>query len=226
MTKYSIRKSDLSVEGFFSEPTLNLLRANSDLLGVVTPCLSQFCPIRGADIRIDQDSNPLGNANVAFELHPFNGVARVSIDRAQIAFFSPHSLEIDLISRLSSAYFDSVGEVVSPNSYGHYLVQFSFHAELENVSATDHTRQFVSAPSVDSDSAIGNSVTYYFGKHNLRLHSSVTLDMSGEFSDCVFVRIAIGIDANEISDVGLKTTVIDHGNSLLTLVGLEAEWLT
>ena len=224
MTKYAVRKSDLSVEGFFAAPAFNLLRTDSDVLNAVTSCLSAFCPIRGADIRIDQETNPIGNANVTFELHRFNGVARISIDRAQIALFSPHSLDTDTISRMSSAFFGAINEVLPPSSYGHYLVQLSFHAALENISPADHTCRFISPQSDNSGSAIGNSVTYYFGQHDLRLHSSITLDMSGEFSDCVFVRIAMGFDANKISAVGLKDAVVEHSNSLLPLVDLEADW--
>ena len=223
MTKYAVNKSDLSVEGFFAEPAFNLLRTNSDVLNVVTPCLSAFCPIRGADIRIDQDSNPIGNANVIFELHPFNGVARISIDRAQIALFSPHSLDTDIISRLSSSFFGAVNETLSGNSYGHYLVQFSLHAALENISPAAHTGRFVSAPSEDSDSVIGNAVTFYLGQHGPRLYSSITLDMSGEFSECVFVRTAIAFDASKISASGLKEPVVEHSNSLFTLIGLESD---
>ena len=193
MSKYAIKKSDLSVEGFFATPAFNLLRTNSDVLNVVGSCLSTFFPIRGADIRVNQDNNPIGESNVIFELQPFNGVARISIDRAQIVFFSPHSLDTDVISRLSSSFFGAANELLPPNSYGHYLVQFSFHAALENTLPADHTRRFVSTPSNNSDSVIGNSVTYYFGQHDLRLHSSITLDMSGEFADCVLVRIAMGL---------------------------------
>jgi len=224
VTKYSVRKSDISVEGFFAEPAFNLFRANSDVLSAVSCCLAKFCPIRGADIRIDQESNPLGDANVVFELHSFNGIARISVDRAQIALFSPHSLDLDFISRFSSSFFSTAEKSLSPCSYGHYMFQFNFHAVLEDISPADHTRKFVSKPSGCSDSEIGNSVTYYFGQHGLRLHSSVTLDMSGEFSDCVFVRVAMGFDASEISAVGLKEPTVEHGSSLLNLVGLEAEW--
>ncbi len=223
MTKYAVKKSDLSVEGFFAKPAFNLLHTDSDLLNVVTSCLSAFCPLRGTDIRIDKDSNPLGNANVIFELHPFNGVARISIDRARIALSSPHSLDTDIISRLSSSFFCAVNETLSDNSYGHYLIQYSFHAALENITPVAHTRRFISAPSEDSDSIIGNSVTYYFGQYGPRLHSSITLDMSGEFSECVFVRIAIGFDASKISASELKEPVVEHGNSLLTLIGLESD---
>ena len=222
VAKYAVRKSDLSVEGFFAGPAFNLLRKNSDVLSVVTSCLSAFCPIRGADIRIDQGSNPISNANVTFELHPFNGFARISVDRAQIALFSPHSLDTDTIARLSSSFLGAVDNMLRPNSYGHHLVHFSFHAALENILPADHTRRFVSAPS--EDSVIGNSVTYYLGQHDLRLHSSITLDMSGEFSDCIFVRIAIAFDANRISASRLKEPVIDHSNTLLALIGLEADW--
>ncbi len=224
MAKYEVKKSDLSVEGFFSAPAFDLLRTNSDVLNVITSCLSPFLPIQGTDIRIDQQTNPVGNTNVIFELRPFNGIARISIDRAQIALFSPHSLDLDIISRLSSSLFDAINEMLTPASYGHYLVQFSFHAALENISPANYTRRFISAPSEDSDKLIGNSATYYFGQHDSRLHSSITLDMSGEFSDCVFIRIAMGFDASRISATGLRAAAVDHIESLLALIDLEADW--
>jgi len=222
VARYSIKKSDISVEGFFAEPAFNLLHANSEVLSVVVSCLSDYCPIRGTDIRIEQDSSTVGNTNVVFKLHPLNGIARISVDKAQIVLFSPHTQEVDFISRLSSSYFDAISEVLSTGLYGHHLVEISFHAALENTSPADHTSQFISVPTGDSNHAIGHSVTHYFGKQSPRLHSSITLDMSWEFSDCVFVRAAMGFDANEISTTGLKEQVVSHSKSLLALVGLEA----
>ena len=224
MIKYEVRKSDLSVEGYFSAPAFNLLRTDSDVLKVVTAGLSEFCPIRGTDIRIDQETNPIGNANLSFELHPLNGFARISTDRSQIVLFSPHSLDTDLISRLSSAFFGAINELLPPTSYSHYVVQFALHASLENVSPSDHTRRFVSSASESSGSLIGNAVTYYFGQHGPRLHSSITLDMSGEFPDCVLVRVAMGFDARTASLAALKDIVVEHGDILLALVDLEADW--
>ncbi|MYI69250.1 MAG: hypothetical protein F4103_11120 [Boseongicola sp. SB0673_bin_14] len=224
MIKYEVKKSDLSVEGYFESPAFDLFRGNSDVLNVVAAGLSALCPIRGADVRIDQETNPIGNANLSFELHPFNGFARISIDRSQIVLFSPHLLDTDQISRLSSSFFGAVIELLPPNSIGHYVVQFSFHAALEDISPAVHTRRFIAPASESSDALIGNAVTYYFGQHDPRLHSSITLDMSGEFSDCVLVRVAMGFDASMVSVAGLKDAVIEHGNSLLALVDLEAGW--
>ena len=144
MIKHEVKKSDLSVEGFFASPAFNLFRENSDVLNVVAAGLSALCPIRGADVRIDQETNPIGDANVSFDLHPFNGFARISIDRSQLVLFSPHSLDTDRISRLSSAFFGAVDELLTPRSFGHYVVQFSFHAALEDISPADHTRRFIS----------------------------------------------------------------------------------
>ena len=224
MIKYEVKKSDLSVEGYFASPAFNLFRGNSDVLEAVAAGLSDLCPIRGADVRINRETNPIGNANLSFDLHPFNGSSRISVDKSQIVLFNPHSLDTDQISRLSSSFFAAVGELLPPNSYGHYVVQFSFHAALENISPADHTRRFMSSASESSDSLIGNAVTYYFGQDDPRLHSSITLDMSGEFSDCVFVRVAMGFDASMVSVAGLKDAVVAHSNSLLALVGLEADW--
>jgi len=113
VARYSIKKSDISVEGFFAEPAFNLLHANSEVLSVVVSCLSDYCPIRGTDIRIEQDSSTVGNTNVVFKLHPLNGIGRISVDKAQIVLFSPHTQEVDFISRLSSSYFDAISEVLS-----------------------------------------------------------------------------------------------------------------
>ena len=223
VSKYSVAESDLSVEGF-SEPAFSLLNADSNVLKAVTPNLSSFSHIRGANIRIEQDSNPIANANATFDLHALDGYARISIDRAQIPLFSPHSFDKDVISNLSSSFFDAVNQELQSCAYGHHLVQFSFHAALESGSPEEHTRGFVRAIPEDSDKGIGNSVTYYFGKNDERLHSSVTLDMSSEHDNWVFARVAMAFDATKISLRDLKDLVVDHSNTLLNLIGLEAEW--
>ena len=48
--------------------------------------------------------------------------------------------------------------------------------------------------------------------------------MSGEFPDCVLVRVAMALDADMVSVAGLKDAVVEHGDSLLALVDLEADW--
>ncbi|MCY4258834.1 MAG: hypothetical protein OXC91_01040, partial [Rhodobacteraceae bacterium] len=164
MRKFSVRKSDFSIEGFFAEPAFDLLSANSDVLSAVSPSLADFCPIRGADIRIDQDASPLGNANVVFELRALNGFARISIDRAQIVLFSPHRLNQDLISRLAASFLEAVKDAASAKSYGHYIADLTLHAALDDITPEDHTREFVLPSGNNLESAVGNSVNYYFGK--------------------------------------------------------------
>ena len=105
MTGYTVKKSDLSVEGYFRQPAFALLSAKSNLHSTVTTFLSEFCLIQGGDIRINQDTNPLANADVTYDLRPFNGFARVSIDRSQLVLFSPHTLSSQTIAGLSLALF-------------------------------------------------------------------------------------------------------------------------
>ena len=45
MIKYEVKKSDLSVEGYFASPAFNLFRGNSDVLEVVAAGLSDLCPV-------------------------------------------------------------------------------------------------------------------------------------------------------------------------------------
>ena len=164
MTKYSIKKSELSVEGYFTQPAFNLLRPKTDLHGTVATFLSDFCPIRGADIRIDSDTNPLGNANVTYDLRPFDGAARVSIDKAHLALFSPHTIEEPRIAALSLAFLEAVREAIVDNSYARFFVQFAFHAAPEEIAPADYTQRYVSPVPGTLSSAIGSSVTYYFGQ--------------------------------------------------------------
>ena len=223
MTEFTIKKSDLSVEGYFTRPAFNLLRPDTDLHGTITTMLSDFCPIRGGDIRIDQDTSPIGNAHVIYELRPFNGVGRISLDRAQLACFSPHLIDSPTITALTVAFLNAVHEAVTENSYETFLVQFTFHAELKGSGPAAHISQFVTPVPEGPKPAIGNSVTYYFGQDEPRTHSSVTVDMSGEFSECVFVRAAVGYAGDKITTSALPEPLLQHCDELLSLVGLESE---
>ena len=78
MTGFEIKKSDLSVEGYFHRPAFALLNPKTNLHSTVGAFLSDFYLIGGDDIRINQDVNPLSTANVTYDLRPFNGLARVS----------------------------------------------------------------------------------------------------------------------------------------------------
>ena len=223
MTAYSIKKSELSVEGYFRRPAFALLGPKSNLHSTVTTSLSDFYLIQGSDIRINQDTNPLANADVTYDLRPFNGFARVSIDRTQLVLSSPHTLTAEIIAGLSLALLNAVHKEIDENSYASFLIQIGLHAELQEIEPAAYTRKYISSAPDGFDSIIGNSATYYLGQEGPRAHSSVTLDMSGEFSECVFVRVALRYDGETIVAADLPDAAIEHYNQLLTLVGLDSD---
>ena len=223
MTGYTIKKSDLSVEGYFRRPAFALLSPKSNLHSTVTTFLSDFYLIQGGDIRIKQDTNPLANADVTYDLRPFNGFARVSIDRSQLVLFSPHMLTTKIIAGLSLAFLNAVHKEINENSYASFLIQIGLHAELKDIEPAAYTGNYVSSAPEGFGSIIGHSATYYLGQEGPQAHSSVTLDMSGEFSECVFVRIALRYDGEKLVADELPDAAIERCNQLLALVGLESE---
>ena len=223
MTGFSIKKSDLSVEGYFRRPGFSLLSPKSDLHSTISTFLSDFCLIQGDDIRINQDVNPLSNASVTYDLDRFNGFARVSIERSQLVLLSPHTLVHDTIVGLSLALLRGVQSEIDENSYANYFVQMSLHAEVKDVDPAVYTGRYVMPQPEELGPIIGNSITYYLGQEGSRTHSSVVLDMSGEFSECIFLKLALRYDASEIALDELPVATIEHCNRLLALVGLESE---
>ena len=223
MTAYTIKKSDLSVEGYFRRPAFALLGPKSNLHSTVTTFLSDFYLIQGSDIRINPDTNPLSNADVTYDLRPFNGFARVSIERTQLVLLSPHTLTAETITGLSIALLNAVHREIDENSYASFLIQFGFHAELQDMEPAAYTKKYVPSVPDGFEPIIGNAATYYLGQEGPRAHSSVTLDMSGEFSECVFVRIALRYDGDNIVANDLPDAAIQHCNQLLHLVGLDTE---
>ena len=223
MIDYTVKKSELSVEGYFRHPAFALLSPKSDLHKTVTTFLSDFYAIQSRDIRITQDTDPLSNAEVTYELRPFNGFARVSIERAQLVLFSPHTVNSENIANLSLALLNGVDKEVNDSPYASFLIQIGFHAELHDIAPSVYTKKYVSSTSKDLDSIVGNSITYYLGQEESRIHSSVTLDMSGEFSECVFVRMALRYDGEKIVISDLPDAVLKHYNQLLSLIGLDSD---
>ena len=223
MTGFSIKKSDLSVEGYFHRPGFSLLTPKTDLHTTISASLSDFCLIQGDDIRINQDVNPLSNANVTYDLDRFNGFARVSIERSQLVLLSPHTLERDTIIGLSLALLRGVQSEIGENSYANYVIDMRLHAEVQGVDPAVYTGRYVMSQPAEFGPVIGNSITYYLGQEGPRAHSSIGLDMSGEFSECVFLRLVLRYDASAIALDELPATTIEHYNNLLALVGLESE---
>lgn len=220
MIPYTIRKSELSLEGYFSRPAFHLFRPNAALHETVAKHLSDHLVLRGGDITIDANTSPLSNANVTYDLRPFNGAARISIDRVQLAFYSPHTLDTNIIESISAALFNAVNGELPQSTYERIILQMAFHAELEGTSPAVHTAKYVSTISDDLSAPIGHSVTHYFGQTGSRLHSSVTLDMSGEYTDCIFVRLSVAYDGSMISVSDLRQPILQHLTQLLSLVGL------
>ena len=222
MTGFATKKSEFSVTGYFRRPAFALLNPKTNLHSTVVAFLSDFCSIGGDDIRINQDASPLSNANVTYDLQPFNGFARVSIDRSQLVLIGPHTLTREVIAGLSLAVLNGVQSEIEENSYASYLIHIGLHAELQDADPAEHTGKFVVSAGANSESIIGNSVTYYLGQEGPRTHSSVVLDMSGEFSECVFLRLALNYDATRIALSELQRATIDHCDQLLALVGLDS----
>ena len=223
MTGFSIKKSDLSVEGYFHRPGFSLLGPKTDLHTTIADFLSDFCLIQGDDIRINQDVNPLSNASVTYDLDRFNGFARVSVDRSQLVLLSPHTLVRDTIAGLSVAFLRGVQTEIGENSYANYLIQVGLHVEVQDVDPVAYTGRYVMSQPDELGPVIGNSITYYLGQEGPRAHSSIVLDMSGEFSECVFLRLALRYDASAIALEEVPAATIEHCNRLLALVGLEQE---
>ncbi|MDD9993410.1 MAG: hypothetical protein OXP75_16565 [Rhodospirillales bacterium] len=84
---YTIRKSELSLEGYFSRPAFDLLKPKTALHDSLSTHLADFTVLRGSDIRIDPNTNPLSNVTATYDLRPFNAAARISVDRVQLAFY-------------------------------------------------------------------------------------------------------------------------------------------
>ena len=222
MTEYTIKKSSFSVEGFFRHPAFGLFRPTSNLYESVVTSVSDFYRIQGGDIRIDSDTNPLTNANVSFDIRSFEGVARVFVDRAQLFLFSPHEFTTEDIAALALAFFGGVQNEIGGNSYRDYLIQSVFHAELADISPAEYTASHLSSTAKSINSIIGGSVTYYLEQEGARSHSSVSIDMSNEISECVFVRAVLRYSGNEISLSDLPNVAVQHYNQLLSLIGMES----
>ena len=223
MVKFSTKKSDISVEASFSGPAFDLLKPESALHEKVTERLAEFCQITGDDIRLNRDAVPLSNASVTYALAALDGAARVSIDKAQIAFFNAHLLRTEQIASSSLALLNAVSEVIPNSSYQNFVVRGNIHCVLEGVEPLAHTSRYVSPVPEGFEKTIGNAVMYYFGQEGPRSYSSVGVDMSGEFSDCVYVTVAIGYDSTKIGMDELPEPVIQHYNQLLSVIGFEPE---
>lgn len=220
--KFTISKSEYSAEGNYDRPAFALFRPESNLHESITASLSDFYLIQGNDIRFNQDVNPLANANVIYDLIPFNGFARISIDRAQIALLSPHVQTTDQIIALSLAFFNGVKQVTGDISFNNFIIQSGFHAELESISPTEFIATHISPKRKAIDSIIGHSVTYYLGQEGQRSSSSVTLDISDEIPEHVFVRILLRYDGDQIQIDDLPDSATRHYAELLSLIDLES----
>ncbi len=225
-----IRKCDFGVEAGFTKPAFNLQHADSNLHAKVASAFSPFCRIRAADIRIETDTLPLSNANVVYDLTGLGGFARLNLDKAFIVFFNPHVADATSIISLSEtclkaveAFLSAVESTIFDCSYASFQVDFVCHYQLIDASPADHIRQYVSPLVDDTNWIIGNAVTYYLGPKGPQTHSSIALDLSSEFSDCVFVRISITFDASRISLEEMMRSVVQHFRRLLALVGLESD---
>ena len=218
---YTIKKSSISVEGLYSRPAFVLFRPESNLHETISVSLSEFYLIQSDDIRINQDVNPLANANVTYHLTPLDGLARVFVDRAQLFLFSPQILTTDQITDLSSAFFNGVHQEIGEISFGSFIINSAFHAKIEGVSPEEFIAAHVSSEKKVFDSIIGHSVTYYLGQEEQRSYSSVTLDISNESSEYVFVRVELRYDGDKVQLSDLPDLAIRHYSQLLSFIDLE-----
>ncbi len=223
MVKATVRKSDVFVEASFAKPAFSLLRADSSLNPTVVTALSKYCSIRGNDIRVETDTNPIGNAGVVYDLRPLNGFSRVSLDRATILFVDPHTQETQLLTDLSQAFLHAVQECVDDSLYEAFQVTYSLHAQLDTLSPANYVQNFVASLPDDGGPVIGNAVTYIFGQQGPCTNSAIAVEMSAEFSQCVFVRLSATYDAAQHTNSVLTEQVRQRFQRLLYLVGLEID---
>ena len=66
----------------------------------------------------------------------------------------------------------------------------------------------------------GHTLTYYLAQENQRGRSSISLDMSGEFLECVYI-FAIRYNGRKIAVGKLPDAILDRCIQDISLVGLE-----
>ena len=228
MIGYETKKSNLSIKGFFTEPAFRLFHSNNDSIEVVTRCLSRYCKVQGKNIRINQNGDSLGHSNITFDLYHFNAIAKIFLDKYQIDFFDTHIpslLSFEDISNLSTSFFSTLTHEEHCTATTSYTIQLIFHAKLDNLTAIEHNSKFVNPPLETSfNNSSGTAVCYYFGQHDVLLNSSVTLDISVEFIDCIFVNIFMAFDANKVTLKDLPNLGHEHTDRLHRAIGLEFNW--
>ena len=222
MHEHIVKKNDLFVQAEFSKPAFSLLRPDPALHQTVANALSPFCSIRGDGIRIESDTLPLGNANVLYDLDSLEGFARVWLDKAQAVFFNPPLVDAMPKTRLivMQTFLQALHDFLIDNSFNTFQAQITRHLQLQNSSPAEHIQRYVRPLSEVSDIVIGNAVSYHFGSEGSRVHSSLVLDMSSEFSDCIFIRITVTYDALQLSVHELSEHIIQHCHHLLFVAGL------
>ena len=216
---YSTKRSHRS--RFFSESAFNFFRPDSHLHDTVVKSLSGFCSIRGNDIRVETDSNPISNMSINYDLRPFNGFAKVNLDGSHVYLVNPHTVPTSQVVGLSEAFFLAIRELLITNQFDNFQVHHSFHAQLEGMAPADHVRNFVVPLTDNFAAAVGNAVTYYLGQDGPRTQSSIMLDMSDEISECLHSRMSATYDGARISVENLAEAATDHFRRLLSSVNLE-----
>jgi len=224
MTSYEVKESTLEVQATYSGLAFDLLKpAGGELHDNVAARLSEFYVLTANDIRINRDVVPLANANVTYSLTALDGIARVSIDKLQIAFFSAHAITEEQASGASLAIINAVQDSLPSVRIGSYIVTVATRGAIEDVEPVDFLRQFVATRPENLGDIVGNSIGFNLGPEGPISYSDLRIEMSGRYSDSVFINVAIAFDGEMIQASELAEFARGHYYRLLQGIGLELE---
>jgi len=218
--KFDVQHGELNFEAGFNQVDFKLF---SDTHGLLDQLYNRLQPhgVRLSDLRIERGAGTAADWHVLCYLFNFWMTIRIRLDRIEV-FCS--ELPQEYVTKFGSAIVDTLNAVVAhrPESrFRAYGFAIGLHGVLEGQSLKHYLSKFTKGIPEKLGPSIGSGTVMYFGPEGERLLSSVTLDMSSQFSDALYARVNVVWDATKIDALTVPKLSEAFVRQSLSHVGLE-----
>ena len=218
--KLEVSKADLVFEAGFPKPEFGLFREGTRLLDQLYTRLEPH-GLKLTDIRMERGNGSVGDQHLQLYLFNYLMTVRVRVERVEITC---SDLPQDLVDRFKAAIVDTLRAVKDYQrdlSFRAFVIAFGLHAKLEGMSARDFLVRFVTNTPGNLGASTGFGAAFYFGPHENRLLSTITVDASALVPDGLFVRINTVWDPDRVAIDSLADVADSYTRQVLESLGLQ-----
>lgn len=216
---FKIAQGDVMLQSEYAEPVFDFLQSPA-IVSNLTQSLSKH-GVRLNDMRYET-AGSLADICILVYLYNFSTILRVRLDRVELQAANLQGLEISRFASVVQDVIEALHRSRDSLTFKTHIVTVNLHGAFAGESPTKFLSRYVTHSPEGLGPVAGNGVVFYFGVEGPQLASSLTLDLSVQVTDGLYLRVHTTWDG-KLSAAELATMVRTYLDSVLKSLELGLE---